>query len=127
MAATYFRSGHGKSRNARAAESFGKYPASTAARVLGISPDLLKKDAEAQAEIVMHTRWPRFFALVVDELAEPERLAEAGVPVLKLPDAAGLGWMVVLFIDQPVEDPSPLIEEAASLKTNQAMRDLYGF
>lgn len=87
--------------------------------------DLEDYDAEGDVEIVMHTRWPRFFALFADDLHDPQALAAAGVPVVKLPDDAGLGWMVVLFIDQPAGDPARLIEEAARLKTAQAMRDLY--
>lgn len=86
--------------------------------------DLEDYDAENQVEIVMHTRWPRFFALCVDDLDEPEQLVAAGVPVVRLPDHAGLGWMVVLFIDQPIGDPTRLIDEAAQLKVEQALRDL---
>jgi hypothetical protein len=43
MTATYFKHGAGKSLNARRAESYGKFPATTAAKVLGITTALLKE------------------------------------------------------------------------------------
>jgi transcriptional regulator with XRE-family HTH domain len=81
---------------------------------------------DGHVEIVMHTRWPRFYGLLTDELASDdiELLQAAGVPVVEQPAAAGLGLLVVIFIDTPTSDPMPVIFEAARLKTEQASRDL---
>ena len=88
--------------------------------------DLEDFDGEGRVEIVFHTRWPRFFAFVVDDLEDVEGLKVADIPVLKLPDEVGLGWMVALFLDPPVRDPMPLVEEAARLKVGQALQDIQG-
>lgn len=82
------------------------------------------EDDESDAEIVMHTRWPRFYAFFTDDIPDPEVLIECGLLVRKLPDEVGLGYMVAIFIDQPTSDPGPVIEEAATLKIRQASSDL---
>jgi transcriptional regulator with XRE-family HTH domain len=103
--------------------------ATAADRVAGVLPrwlDCSDLEDAAAAEIVMHTRWPRFFAFVRERL--PDDLADAlraqSVPVLHLPDAVGGDSMTFIFIDQPVDDPSRLLIQARDLKTAQARRDL---
>lgn len=88
--------------------------------------DLEDYEGDDHVEIVLHTRWPRFFALFVDELPvdSEQAMDDAGIAYRRLPDAAGLGWMVALFIDQPITDPARLLDECAVLKTAQALRDL---
>lgn len=84
------------------------------------------EDDGGAVEIIMHTRWPRFYGLLIDELPGNaiDQLEAAGVPIVELPAAAGLGLLVVVFIDRPITDPTPVIAEAARLKVEQAMRDL---
>jgi transcriptional regulator with XRE-family HTH domain len=86
--------------------------------------DLDDHEGAREAEIVMHTRWPRFLALFVDDLDDPDELSESGIPLVKLPEDAGLGWMAVLFIDTPTRSFDALIRECADLKISQARRDL---
>lgn len=78
-------------------------------------------------EIIMHTRWPRFYGLVLDADFSPTYLQifeEIGLSIVKMDDEAGLGWMVVIFIDQPITSATAVIQEAVRLKTDQAWRDL---
>lgn len=84
------------------------------------------EDDDGSVEIIMHTRWPRFFGLLVDDLEEDDFdiLKSTGVPIVELPGEVGLGFLVIIFIDKPTSDPMPVIAEAARLKTAQAMRDL---
>jgi DNA-binding transcriptional regulator YiaG len=77
-------------------------------------------------EIIMHTRYPRFFAVlgapIPPDLAEQMRAQS--VPVLHLPADVGGDSMSFLFIDEPVGDPSRHMAAAVALKTAQARRDL---
>jgi len=84
------------------------------------------EDDESNTEIIFHTRWPRFFAVHVDELEDEnaEELCQGGIPVVKLPDDLGLGWLVILWLDEPSSKSEALVEEAALLKVRQAMQDL---
>lgn len=77
-------------------------------------------------EIIMHTRWPRFYGLLIDDIeAEDQAVLEnGGVTVIEMDEQAGLGYLIVIFIDNPITDPGPVIAEAVRLKTEQAYRDL---
>lgn len=78
-------------------------------------------------DIIMHTRWPRFFGWVTDDLAGDENLAAildaAGVPVLPMSPDLGLGHLVVLFFDRPAGDTQAVIAEAVRLKEARVRRD----
>lgn len=101
--------------------------------ISGVAADVLPKwldcldleNEDSEVEVVFHTRWPRFFGLVIDDL-DASPLIEAGIPVLEMTEELGLGWMVGLFVDNPVHDPVPLLREAVRLKTAQAVRDMGG-
>lgn len=88
--------------------------------------DLERDDPDSQ--IIMHTRFPRFYAWLPDDLPDDVRdgLEAEGIPVIDLPEEAGLNVMVMLFLDRPVRDPAPVIQEAARLVVAQALRDLRG-
>lgn len=83
-------------------------------------------DENDGVEIIMHTRWPRFFGLMIDDLdAENQAVLEdGGVTIVEMDERAGLGYLIIIFIDTPISDPSPVITEAVRLKTEQAWRDL---
>lgn len=77
------------------------------------------EDLDPSHRVLMHTRWPRFFGVLLLEERQ-DRLAQfthAGIPVYEFVEE-GL-WMVTLFIDEPVREPWPLIEEAARLMRRQ--------
>ena len=77
-------------------------------------------------DIIMHTRWPRFFGWVADELPADllAVLTAANIPVVKMDSALGLGYLVILFVDQPVGDTRSVVAEGVRLKEAQARRDL---
>lgn len=82
---------------------------------------------ESDVEIVMHTRWPRFYGFLVDSLPDELVSLHADDPqqhLVKLPDGLGLGWLMIAFIDRPVRDPQPIIAELVRLKVAQARTDL---
>lgn len=89
----------------------------------------LESPDDGAVEVVMHTRYPRFYAIMMpDKFSEDDRLMldDAGIPVIGLPDELGLTDMVVLFIDQPVRETKTLLTECAQLKIRQAIDDLGG-
>ena len=84
------------------------------------------EDEDDGTQIVMHTRWPRFYGVAIDELPDdvPDAMRAAGMPCLALPEDIGGGWFAVCWIDQPVSDPTPVVTQAANLLIAQARRDL---
>lgn len=89
--------------------------------------DLEDYEGANAVEVVIHTRYPRFYALMMPEkLDEDQRimLDDAGIAVVGLPIELGLTDLVVLWIDEPANDTKPLLEECARLKMKQALADL---
>ncbi len=85
------------------------------------------EDDDAEVEIVMHTRFPRFYAVMTpDKLPAEVRqtLDDQGVYVVGLPEELGLTDMVILWIDEPIREPGNILQEAAQLKIKQAMLDI---
>ena len=78
------------------------------------------------ADIIMHTRWPRFLGWITDDLSHDQNLTEllsaAKIPVVPMNPGLGLGNLVVLFIDQPAGETKALISEAVRLKEMQVRR-----
>lgn len=79
-------------------------------------------------DILMHTRWPRFFGWVTKDLPDDiiEILENAQIPIASMSPGLGLGRMAILFIDQPVGDMRSLISEAVRLREARARRDFLG-
>lgn len=86
-------------------------------------------DDEDGTEIVLHTQWPRFYALYPD-IEWPEelraQLVASGVPLVPMPLAIGGGDMVILWIDAPTDATVArrAVESCKRLKIAQAERDL---
>lgn len=87
----------------------------------------LEQDMEA-TDIIMHTRWPRFFGFIIDDLSLDKKLtailSAANIPVVSMDPELSLGHLVVLFIDQPVGESTTLISEVVRLKETQARRNM---
>lgn len=97
------------------------------AQVLPKWLDCAELDAsDTPAEIIMHTRWPRFYGIHIDKLPETsmQALHHAQIPVIALRQDLGLGHLACIFIDRPSQDPQDLLREAARLKEAQALQDL---
>ncbi|CAG9180634.1 hypothetical protein LMG23994_04464 [Cupriavidus pinatubonensis] len=75
------------------------------------------EDLESSHMVIMHTRWPRFFGVLLFEVSEHRlaQLTQAGIQVYEFEEDELWRGMVALFIDEPVREPWPLIEEAARL------------
>ncbi len=74
---------------------------------------------ETSAEVIMHTRWPRFYGRIVND-RDVEAIASVGyaaadVQLVKLPAELGDGTMAVMFIDKPERDARLAIDEAIEL------------
>jgi len=88
-------------------------------------------DDDDGTEIVIHTQWPRFYALYPD--ADPldadtrADLLDGGMTLAPMPAHVGGGDLFVLWIDDPAPDMPRArlaIAECVRLKTAQAERDL---
>ncbi len=79
-------------------------------------------------DILMHTRWPRFFGWVTKDLSDDiiEILEDAEIPIAPMSPGLGLGRMAILFIDQPVGDMRSLIAEAVRLREARVHRNVLG-
>lgn len=88
---------------------------------------------EDGAQLAMHTRWPRFYALEAPPGAVPDDLAAdalraAGAEVADLPPHIGGGHLLILWIDEPT-DPAradAAIAECVRLTVARAESDLAG-
>lgn len=84
---------------------------------------------EDGTEIVLHTQWPRFYALYPD-IQWPEevraQLVAGGIPLVPMPREIGGGDMVILWIDAPADAAAGrrAVDECARLKIAQGLRDL---
>lgn len=86
-------------------------------------------DDDDGTEIVLHTQWPRFYALYPDiEWPEEQRaqMIAGGIPMVAMPREIGGGDLVILWIDAPVDDAAArmAVAECVRLKTAQGLRDL---
>lgn len=70
------------------------------------------EDRDAATQILMHTRWPRFYGWVTKDLEAQlaRQLAQANTPIIQLSPEAG--HLVVFFIDQPPNEPRDLFAQA---------------
>jgi transcriptional regulator with XRE-family HTH domain len=84
------------------------------------------EDESDNTEIIMHTRWPRFYALHIEDLSPDlqEGLRDCGIPVTELREDLGLGHLCTMFIDRPTAPVDALLMECKRLKERQAMSDL---
>jgi alkylation response protein AidB-like acyl-CoA dehydrogenase len=86
-------------------------------------------DDEDGTEIVLHTQWPRFYALYPD-IEWPDdlraQMIAGGILMVPMPREIGGGDMVILWIDAPVDGETArrAVVECVRLKTAQARRDL---
>jgi transcriptional regulator with XRE-family HTH domain len=77
---------------------------------------------KSDVDIIMHTRWPRFFGWISSDM--PESLAAelnaAGIPVVPMNLGQLSRHIVVLFVDEPVGDTQVLIDEGVRLKQRRS-------
>jgi transcriptional regulator with XRE-family HTH domain len=68
-------------------------------------------------EALLHTRYPRFFAVFTELLPAPmrERLANEDLEQLEMPESTGLGKMVAIPLDRHHGSLKPLMAIAAKL------------
>lgn len=73
-------------------------------------------------DIIMHTRWPRFYGCVFDDLPADliQFFVAANVPAIKMNADLGLGY----FVDRPVGDTHAIVAQGIRLKEAQVRRDL---
>lgn len=86
-------------------------------------------DSDDGTEIVLHTQWPRFYALYPD-IDWPEemrqQLINAGIPLIPMPLEIGGGHLIIVWIDPPIESITArrAVDECVRLKIAQGLRDL---
>lgn len=99
------------------------------AQVLPRWLDCADLESDAGAEIVAHTRYPRFYALFLEALEKDEvrrglEGADAPVDVVEFSAGSGLPPALIVWLDEPVAPTGPLLAELRALKEAQARRDL---
>lgn len=86
-------------------------------------------DDDDGTEIVLHTQWPRFYALYPDIDWPDElraQLVAGGIPMVPMPGEIGGGDMIILWIDAPTDANAGqrAVAECVRLKVEQARQDL---